>query len=334
MRWPVGSSRDSSLLITIAKRHRRAFSLVELLVTIAILGTLISLILPAVQTVRESSRNATCRNRARQIGIGLASHEAAHGRLPSGGWGFQWVGDPDRGSGRAQPGGWLFTILPHIEAMTVHNVALGTSPSEKPEALGAMLQEPVTMLTCPSRRPPGLRPFLGQYPLHNATKPALAFKSDFAGCGGDVRVGGGGPEADSPQAIAAYEWPNVEKASGAFFGGSQMRAADFMDGLANTYVAGEKYVRLGEARNADDRDFGDDQAAYIGDDRDIRRWTITPPLRDSREWDAPDSFGSRHPTSWNALFADGSVRSMAFDIDPQIHRSLGNRRDGAPSSAP
>jgi prepilin-type processing-associated H-X9-DG protein len=82
------------------------------------------------------------------------------------------------------------------------------------------------------------------------------------------------------------------------------------------------------ARSPQDRDFGDDQAAYIGDDRDIRRWTEEPPLRDQRDLDAPDSFGSRHPSSWNALFADGSVHSLSYTLDAEIHRAQGNRHDG------
>jgi len=316
------------------RKTRPGVTLTELLVVIAIVGALVSLLLPAVQQARESSRSATCKNHLRQIGIGLALHESSSGHLPSGGWGFQWVGDPDRGTGRTQPGGWLFAVLPYIEAAATHDIGRGRSPAAKQDALGVLLQSPVLALTCPTRRRPGLRPFWGQYPLHNATKPELAFKSDYAGCGGDTRVGGPGPDSDSPAALAAYRWPDPEQANGAFFGGSRVRAADFTDGLSSTYIAGEKYVRIREAVDAADRDMGDDQAAYIGDDRDVRRWTMWPPLRDSYDLDSPDTFGSRHPGSWNALFADGSVKSMAFAMDAEIHRALGNRRDGEPASLP
>jgi prepilin-type processing-associated H-X9-DG protein len=221
----------------------------------------------------------------------------------------------------------VFSVLPYLEAGNVHSTGSGAGVA-KAAALGKMLQTPVPVLICPSRRGPELRPFLGQFPLHNAIKPAQAFKNDYAGCGGDERLKNGeGPADDTPAALRAYQWPHAN-ASGVFFAGSRVRSADITDGLSHSYLAGEKYVRMRPARSPQDRDFGDDQAAYIGDDRDIRRWTEEPPLRDQRDLDAPDSFGSRHPSSWNALFADGSVHSLSYTLDAEIHRAQGNRHDG------
>jgi hypothetical protein len=163
----------------------------------------------------------------------------------------------------------------------------------------------------------------------------MAFKSDFAACGGDQELlNGGGPPDDSPQTVARYPWPAREQATGVFFARSQMRGAEIADGLSTTYFVGEKYVRIREYEAPQKRDLGDDQSALIGDDRDIRRWTAAPPRRDELDLDSPDTFGSRHPSSWNAVFGDGSVRAMSFDIDPLVHRALGNRRDGEPTSAP
>jgi len=316
--------------------RKRGFSVVELVVVIAIIAILMALLLPAVQAARESARNAACRSHLKQIGIALASHEAALGHFPGGGWGFQWVGDPDKGPGVQQLGGWLFSLLPYLEAGNVHKMGRGLPAGAKADALGIMMQTPVAVMHCPSRRTSAeLGSFLGQFPLHNATKPALAFKNDYAGCGGDQRLtNGGGPDNDSPQAIATYAWPDPRKATGLFYAGSQIRPADIRDGLSNTYAVGEKYVRMNPGTTPQDRDFGDDQAAYIGDDRDVRRWTEEPPLRDRLDVDAYDSFGSRHPATWNALFGDGSVRSMAYTIDYEVHRSLGNRRDKKPLSLP
>jgi hypothetical protein len=134
--------------------------------------------------------------------------------------------------------------------------------------------------------------------------------------------------------MARYKWPDPEKATGMFFAGSRIRIADVTDGLSNTYAAGEKYVRNYVASSPDKRDFGDDQAAYVGDDRDVRRWAAALPLRDNRDTNAWDAFGSRHPTTWNALLADGAVRSMSYSIDVEVHRALGNRHDGQPGSMP
>src|ERR1700678_1513849 len=91
------------------------FTLVELLVVITIIGILVSLLLPAVQSAREQARMVECRNHVKQLGLGMLAHEAAMGYLPTGGWGFAWTGDPDCGTGLRQPGGWAYCILPYID---------------------------------------------------------------------------------------------------------------------------------------------------------------------------------------------------------------------------
>jgi prepilin-type N-terminal cleavage/methylation domain-containing protein len=95
--------------------RRDAFTLVELLVVIAIIGILIALLLPAVQAAREAARRAQCRNHLRQLAVAMLTHESTHGFFPSGGWGHRWTGDPDRGTGYRQPGGWAYAVLPYLE---------------------------------------------------------------------------------------------------------------------------------------------------------------------------------------------------------------------------
>lgn len=63
-------------------RFRRAFTLVELLVVITILGLLISLLLPAVQSARSAARRTQCMNNMRQIGLGILSYESPRRKLP------------------------------------------------------------------------------------------------------------------------------------------------------------------------------------------------------------------------------------------------------------
>jgi prepilin-type N-terminal cleavage/methylation domain-containing protein/prepilin-type processing-associated H-X9-DG protein len=83
-------------------RDRDGFTLVELLVVIAIIGTLVGLLLPAVQAAREAARRSQCANNMKQIGVALHSHLSARRSFPPGGL------TCDRGS-------WWYHILPFVE---------------------------------------------------------------------------------------------------------------------------------------------------------------------------------------------------------------------------
>ena len=101
---------------------RGGFTLVELLVVIAIIGILIALLLPAVQAAREAARSLECRNHLRQLAMAALNHEQTHGHYPTGGWGYYWIGDPDRGFAEDQPGGWPFNLLPFLEQKDLYQL--------------------------------------------------------------------------------------------------------------------------------------------------------------------------------------------------------------------
>ena len=64
--------------------RRRAFTLAELMVVVAILGVLAGITIPAVMRVRDNANRLACKNNMKQIGIALANYEAGNGRLPAG----------------------------------------------------------------------------------------------------------------------------------------------------------------------------------------------------------------------------------------------------------
>ncbi|MCR9294875.1 MAG: DUF1559 domain-containing protein, partial [bacterium] len=89
---------------------RPGFSLVELLIVIAIIGILTGLLLPAVQSSREATRRLSCQNNMRQLGIALHNFESAYGKFPASGWTEAGPGNP-----AGVYVGWRALTLPFLE---------------------------------------------------------------------------------------------------------------------------------------------------------------------------------------------------------------------------
>ena len=134
---------------------RRGFSMIELLIVITIIGILLAAMTPAIQSSREAASKLQCKNNLKQIGLAAQQHLVSWGYFPSSGWGWLWAGDPDRGFGANQPGGWVYSLLPFMEEKQLWSVGQGINftknPTEKQKALAGQLSQPLSVLICPSR---------------------------------------------------------------------------------------------------------------------------------------------------------------------------------------
>ncbi len=160
----------------------RAFTLVELLVVIAIIGILVALLLPAVQAAREAARRASCTNRLKQVALAWHLHSDSHGFLPSGGWGYNYMADADRGSGEKQPGSWAYSCLPYLEEQAIHDIGKGITDLNLEKAPNAVLAStPVGTFYCPSRRAAAATPCLYTgAQAYNADHSDIQARTDYA----------------------------------------------------------------------------------------------------------------------------------------------------------
>ncbi|MBC8875735.1 MAG: DUF1559 domain-containing protein [Planctomycetes bacterium] len=298
-------------------------TLVELLVAMAVIGVLTAILLPAVQAAREAARRAECQSNLRQLGLAMLTHNDTCRRLPSGGWGFVWTGDPDRGTDKRQPGGWTYNVLPYIEQQGLRELGKGCSPGDKKALAAKVAQTPLNVFNCPSRRGLGLYPYSGAHSLRNSITVPEAARTDYAANAGDVFLGGPGPATLEEGDRTDYDWGNVADATGVCYRRSEVSLSDIVDGTSHTYLIGEKRC------NTQRDDWGDDQHMYVGHGLDVARYTSLdqPPTRDGPE-EGTGRFGSAHPGGCFFVFVDGSVAMSSYQIDPEIHRRLGNRRDG------
>jgi len=289
---------------------RRAFTLVELLVVIAIIGVLVALLLPAVQAAREASRRSKCMNSLKQFGLAFHNHNDVLQILPDGGENWSPTAYP-RTMVQGQPGtapnqnwGWGYQILPYIEQTSVW------TDSSDDRVRGAVLP----IYFCPSRRK-GMAIVVGP-----TTPPIPAGMIDYVGNGGteeflqpmQLQVVNG-IAVDIPGAAVGNGTDGVVvRRHGGFPNRSQaLRLAMITDGTSNTLLIGEKRLQpelLGKPQSHDDQGF------TCGWDRDIACWGNVPPDVDRRGQPGYYQFGSAHSSAFNAVFCDGSVRVIRYNI--------------------
>lgn len=338
---------------------RKGFTLVELLVVIAIIGVLVALLLPAVQAAREAARRTQCMNRLKQIGLAFQNHHDAQRFFPSGGWSYNFVGDPDEGFGASQPGGWAYSVLPYMELASLHDIGKGvkvtngTTNSAKKTTNTQIVQTAAPEFMCPSRGRMQITPTCCGPANTNYDTGMRMAKSDYAANFGDTNYCRDSapqcgclvakPEYSPGNVVAGRtftNWPLTDRITGIVFTRSEVTIAQVPDGTSNTYAVGEKFVNpLGYE---DQSDAGNDWSMYSGVQDDTVRTThyepdaniINTPLQDNPQAGNASNhrFGSVHAGGCFFAMCDGSVQFVSFDISPEAHRRLGGRDDGEVAS--
>jgi prepilin-type N-terminal cleavage/methylation domain-containing protein len=310
-------------------REARGFTLVELLVVIAIIGILIALLLPAVQAAREAARRNQCQNNLKQLSLACMTFEGAHKALPSGGWGWHWMGDPDAGVGENQPGSWIYQILDHIEESGVSTIAAGLPDAQKRIELTKLSETPIATMNCPTRRPTKAYIYFYNDNYRNMNDPQRAVRGDYGACmSGRVAPADGLPEPNTLiQGTTTFVWRHDNRFDGVVGQHKPLELRRISDGLSKTYLIGEKFLELNHYE--DGVATYDDQSYYIGFDRDTNLSAYYLPMRDEiLNADTPFRFGSAHSTLFYMVFCDGSVHPISYDIELDVHRSLGGRKGG------
>jgi prepilin-type processing-associated H-X9-DG protein len=317
---------------------RRASTLVEVMVAMAILGTMASLLLPAVQGARESSRAMTCRNNLKQIGLALLNYESNHKRFPKGAEGrFDIKLSPVPMVGLS----WWADTLPHLEGGKVADRLDRTGANTGWAKLNAHNGELANGYSpsfwfCPSSA-------INRFVLSGDFQIALP---SYTGISGATNEDG----FRETRVNRCCRSEGQISAGGVLIPNAVVRSKQITDGLAKTLIVGEQsdfaYTQAGQPMNIGPAhalgwlagtyalDVPPNYLTWLAPSYNLA--TVRYPLNE-RRYDLPgiwldhganNPLLSPHPGIVNLLYADGSVHDVNETLDVAILKSLATRDDG------
>ncbi len=311
------------------KTRASGFTLVELLVVIAIIGVLVALLLPAIQSARESARRTSCANNMKQIGLALQDYATAKGSLPPGG---------QQGCYRCDEWNWAALILDFMEESNLASVlVMNQPPTAKPNDmpdLSGPTNKVISTFICPSAsrlgpcRTEEYR--LGDFPPYNN-------KFDNGeGMGVMDYAGIDGPNDKVANPVTSKNYAhnggvllNItdQKSLPGIHVSPKITFRKITDGLSNTMAVAELTGRgYNTVKNLPRGAWAD------GRNTIAIKYQINlpdPPLNvgDATPFTADEIF-SEHPGGAQALMCDGSVQFLSERMDVIVLRALASRDGG------
>jgi prepilin-type N-terminal cleavage/methylation domain-containing protein len=293
-------------------RTARGFTLVELLVVIAIIGTLVALLLPAVQAAREAARRTQCINNIKQVALASHNHHDTFGYFPAGGLATNPL-MPGMDVSRDQGIGAIASLLPYFEQNAAaqmirrnlkHNVNEPIWWNDTSTTDAARMK--TKALVCPSTDP-------YKHEANNNVKLMYPIKIDMTGITYNLFVeadpGGQTYGRSNYFGTGGYgaDIPGWEFYKGVFYNRSNTKFNDIVDGSSNTTLFGECIGGKTGPSNGT-RQFGYSWmgVGYLANFMGLGLKTFS-------------SFSSEHPGVVQFALADGSVRSVSTKMDTLMY---------------